>query len=474
MSGTGSTRYLIGCSVGFAAVAWAFQAAPQPVGTPPPARVAPQPSPEQLAIQKASEQDRQKMLDLLHITSLRAPVDARAKTGPHIANYDQSTADPYPKLPPVLVLKNGRKVTTAKMWWEQRRPQIVEDFDREVYGRVPKVTPKVAWEVVATRNEVVAGIPVVTKQVVGHVDSSAYPQIAVNIELTVSTPAAAAGPVPVIMVFGAAGIRPPAQSDTAPPWQQLVLAKGWGCAYLNSASIQADNGAGLTKGIIGLVNKGEPRKPDDWGQLRALGWGVSRAMDYFETDRSVDAKRVAIHGHSRGGKAAVVAMAYDPRVAIGFISSSGEGGLKLHRRNYGEIVENLAASNEYHWMAGNFLKYAGALSWDALPVDAHELLALCAPRPVFIGSGNLVDPAYDIGNSDAWADAKGMFMAGVAAEPVYKLLGKKGLGATVFPPIETALLDGDIAFRQHTAGHTPGPNWPSFLAFAERQFKVLP
>jgi hypothetical protein len=264
------------------------------------------------------------------------------------------------------------------------------------------------------------------------------------------------------------------QGYTSPSWQELTLAKGWGIAYLNSASIQADNGAGLTKGIIGLVNKGQPRKPDDWGQLRALGWGVSRAMDYFEIDKAIDAKRVAIHGHSRGGKAAVVALAYDPRVATGFISSSGEGGVKLHRRNYGEIVENLAATNEYHWMAGNFLKYAGALNWNDLPVDSHELIAMCAPRPVFVGAGNLVDPAYDIGNSDAWADAKGMFLAEVAANPVYKLLGKQGLvGATAFPPIETTLIDGDLGFRQHVYGHTPAPNWPAFLEFAARHFKTI-
>jgi hypothetical protein len=466
------------------AAAWGFQAPSRPAGTQPAAGGAPQPSPEMLSAQKASEQDRQLMLDLLRITSLRPPVDARAKTGPHIANYDQSTADPYPKLPAVLTLKNGKKVTTARMWWDQRRPEIVEDFDREVYGRMPKVTPKVTWQVAGTKEETVSGVPVITKQLVGHTDNSAYPQITVDIQLTLSTPSRAAGPVPVIMVFGAptvarpptqtAGAGAPMQGYTGPSWQELTLAKGWGLAYLNSNSIQADNGAGLTKGIIGLVNKGQPRKPDDWGQLRALGWGVSRAMDYFETDKAVDAKRVAIHGHSRGGKAAVVAMAYDQRVATGFISSSGEGGVKLHRRNYGEIVDNLAAANEYHWMAGNFLKYAGPLTWNDLPVDAHELLAMCAPRPVFIGAGNLVDPAYDIGNSDAWADAKGMFMAAVAANPVYKLLGKQGLvGATAFPPIETTLIEGELGFRQHTYGHTPAPNWPAFLEFAERHFKAI-
>jgi len=156
-------------------------------------------------------------------------------------------------------------------------------------------------------------------------------------------------------------------------------------------------------------------------------------------------------------------MAYDERFAIGFIGSSGEGGLKLHRRNFGEIVENLASSGEYHWMAGNFLKYAGPLTWDDLPVDAHELLALCAPRPVFISVGSEQVEG-------GWVDAKGMFMAGVGAGPVYRLLGKKDLGTTEFPPQGTALIEGEIAFRQHSGGHTTGPNWPTFLSYAERYF----
>jgi hypothetical protein len=248
-----------------------------------------------------------------------------------------------------------------------------------------------------------------------------------------------------------------------PAWQDQVLAKGWGYAILSPTSIQADNGAGLTKGIIGLMNKGESRKPDDWGALRAWAWGASRALDYFETDKAVDAQKVAIEGHSRYGKATAVSMAYDQRFAVAFVSSSGEGGLKLNRRNWGELVENVAAVNEYHWMAGNFLKYAGPLHWNDLPVDAHELVALCAPRPVFISAGAT--------EGDGWVDAKGMFLAGVGAGPVYRLLGAKDLGTTEFPPIETALVNGDIAFRQHTSGHTPAPNWPTFIAFADRYFE---
>ncbi|MFN8005273.1 MAG: acetylxylan esterase, partial [Acidobacteriota bacterium] len=251
--------------------------------------------------------------------------------------------------------------------------------------------------------------------------------------------------------------------------QKQVLDKGWGYATLVPGSIQADNGAGLTSGIIGLVNKGQPRKADDWGALRAWAWGASRALDYFETDKAVNAKMVGLEGHSRYGKATIVAMAYEPRLAIAFVSSSGAGGAKLHRRNsYGEMVENVAAPSEYHWMAGNYLKYAGPLTPNDLPVDAHELVALCAPRPVFISSGSTLG---GIPAGDGWVDAKGMFLAGVHAGPVYKLLGKKPMATTEFPPVET-FVDGDVAFRQHTAGHMPAPNWPTFLNFAGRYFKT--
>ena len=417
-------------------------------------------------------QDHQRTLDLLQITSLRRGADGRNAEAPNAANYDESKANPYPKLPDPLLLKNGKRVTTAKMWWNQRRAEIVEDFDREIYGRVPTKTPTVNWELIATTRELKDNIPVITKQLVGHVDNSSYPLVTVNIQLTLTTPAGATGPVPVIMEFGFGGPRPggapgggPAAGN-GPGWQQQVLAKGWGYAVIIPNSIQADNGAGLTQGIIGLVNKGQPRKQDDWGALRAWAWGASRALDYFETDKSVDAKQVGIEGHSRYGKATVVAMAYDQRFAIAFVSSSGAGGVKLHRRNWGELVENVAAPNEYHWMAGNFLKYAGPLNWNDMPVDSHELVALCAPRPVFISAGAT--------KGDGWVDAKGMFLAGVGAGPVYKLLGKRDMRTAEFPPIETQLIDGDVAFRQHSGGHTPGPNWPTFLTFASRYIKGPP
>jgi hypothetical protein len=414
-------------------------------------------------VQLTAQEDHKRMMEILKIKELRPGANGRDPKAANAANYDESKANPYDKLPDPLILKDGAKVTKSEIWVKKRRPEIVEDFDREIYGRVPKETPKVKWEVTDTKNEKLGEVAVVTKTLAGHVDNSSYPQITVDIQLRLTTPADAKGPVPVMMEFGfgGGGFGPP---GGGPTWQEQVIGKGWGYAIILPNTIQADNGAGLTKGIIGLCNKGQPRKVDDWGALRAWAWGASRALDYFETDKAVDAKRVGIEGLSRFGKAAIVAMAYDERFAIGFIGSSGEGGVKLHRRNFGELVENVASSGEYHWMAGNFLKYAGPLKWDDLPVDSHELVALCAPRPVFISCGSAKVEG-------GWVDAKGMFLAGVGAGPVYKLLGKKDLGATEMPEEETALIDGEVAWRQHKGGHTTGPNWPTFLKFAERYLK---
>ena len=426
----------------------------------------PAPTPEQLAIQAASERDHQRVMDELGIKTLRPPVE----NDPHSTNYDESKANVYPNIPDALVMNDGSPVTTAAMWWQKRRPEIFELYDREIYGRTPANLPKVNWEVKSVVHEKNGDFPVVTKTLVGHVDNSADPKISVNIELTLSTPADAKGPVPVIMELQwskevlamLAKMYPQfAKPEPGPTWQQQVLAHGWGYAEYIPTSVQADNGAGLTEGIIGLANKGQPRKLDDWGAMKAWGWGASRALDYFETDKDVDAKQVGIAGHSRYGKAALVAMAYDPRFAIGYISSSGEAGAKLYRHIFGEQVSNVAGALEYHWMAGNFLKYAGPLTPGDLPVDNNELIALVAPRPVFISGGSIT-------GGDAWLDPKGMFLAAVDAGPVYRLLGKKDLGTTVFPPMGTPLIQGDLAYREHEGGHVQGPNWPTFLEFASR------
>lgn len=447
-------------------------------------------------LELTAQQDHQLMMEALGIKSLRPGANGMNREAPNAANYDEAKVNAY-TLPDPLVCNDGTKVAAPDEWWRKRRPEIVEDFDREVYGRVPKDAPAVMWEVLETKEEKVGEIPAITKRLAGHVDNSRCPEIKVDLQLTLSTPASAKGPVPVMMEFGFGGFGPRlggprlggprggpaapgggnAPRPNGPPrgfggggpsWQQQVLAKGWGFAIIVPNSIQADNGAGLTKGIIGLCNQGRARKPDDWGALRAWAWGASRALDYLETDAAVDAKQVGIEGLSRYGKAALVAMAYDQRFAIGFIGSSGEGGAKLHRRNFGELVENLTGSGEYHWMAGNFIKYGGPLTPADLPVDAHELIALCAPRPTFISYGASTGP----GAEGQWVDQRGSFLAAVAAGPVYRLLGKKDLGTDEYPEVETPLVEGDLAFRQHTGGHTTGPNWPTFLAFADRYISL--
>ncbi|MFC0517322.1 acetylxylan esterase [Mucilaginibacter angelicae] len=469
-----------------------------------------------------ADQDHQNMMKQLGIKTLRNGPSGD-ESAPNHANYDEALANPYPDLPDALTLKNGKKVTTAEMWWKQRRPEIVEDMEREVYGRIPANVPKVTWAVKVTDKERVGFYPVIAKQLIGHVDNSACPLINVNIEMTLVLPANAKGPVPVLMMFGRSALPAPAQPSPAdvekinsaikellvkehpelktifeqypaynpipeqspfgpggfpvikgdPPTAMQLIAGGWGYVLIDPSSIQADNGEGLTKGIIGLVNKGQPRKPEDWGALRAWSWGAARALDYLETEPAVDAKHVGIEGVSRYGKAALVTLAFEQRFAMGLIGSSGEGGAKLHRRNFGEAVESLTGG-EYYWMAGNFMKYGaseatfGSKTAKDLPVDAHELIALCAPRFTFISYG-----VPEQGDAK-WLDQQGSYMATVAAGSVFKLLGVKDIGVSndykteKMPPVNTGLLNGELAWRQHDGGHTDAPNVKYFIAWANK------
>ena len=460
-----------------------------------------------------TEQDHQNMMDQLHIKALR-PGPSGDDNAPDHANNDESKANPYPDWPDILTLKNGKAVTTADQWWKARRPEIVEDLEREMYGRVPAATPGVTWTADASETEYVAFRRVSATAMTGHVDNSAYPAISVDMKMMLILPMDVKGPVPVLIMFGPAKFpqpmqpqgddlnrinaalkaelvaRDPSLADVfarypayqiattipfpPPPGQtpderiQTLIGDGWGVAVLDPASIQADNGAGLTRGIIGLVNKGQPRKPDDWGSLRAWGWGASRALDYLSTRPEVDAGHVGIEGVSRYGKAALVTMAFDPRFYMVLVGSSGEGGAKPSRRNFGEAVENLTGSGEYHWMAGNFLKYGGPLTPADLPVDSHELIALCAPRLTFISYG--LPAAGDA----KWLDQQGSYMATVAAGAVWKLLGASDLGVgndyrtAKMPPVLTDELDGQLAWRQHDGGHTDAPNMASFAKWADR------
>src|SRR5579859_4327281 len=438
-------------------------------------------------------QDHQNMMEQLGIVRLRPGFNGQPGTT-NSANYDPAKANPFPNLPDLLTLKNGEKVTTPDMWWNQRRPEIVEDFEREVIGRMPKDVPKVTWTVVSNVTDGLVGkLPANGKRLIGHVDNSAFPSITVDIRMTLVIPAQAAGPVPVLMMFGGFGgdgmPRPAGSPEPTnrfrefggpykdPPSTEQLLAGGWGSATIFPGSIQADNGAGLTKGIIGLVNHGRPRKPDDWGSLRAWAWGAARGLDYLETDPAVDAKKAGIEGVSRYGKAALVTMAFEPRFAMVLVGSSGEGGAKPHRRNFGEAVENLTGSGEYHWMAGNFLKYGaaeasfGSKNAGDLPVDAHMLIALCAPRLTFISYG-----VPERGDAN-WLDQQGSYMATVAAGPVFRLLGAKDIGddsdykVAKMPPVSTGLLDGELAWRQHDGGHEDRSNMKYFIAWADKFWK---
>jgi lysophospholipase L1-like esterase len=428
-------------------------------------------------------EDHRNMMDQLGIKALR-PGPSGNDAAPNHANYDESAANPFPDYPEILRLKDGRPVTTPEIWWNKRRLEIVEDFEREVLGRVPPNAPKIAWTVTKPVDDHVGPYPVIARELTGHADNTAFPGITVDIQMVVVTPAWAHAPVPLMMMFGRPALpsapvpeafaRFAAMAGTDPPAPLQLIAAGWGYALLNPGSVQADNGAGLTKGIIGLANQGQPRKPEDWGALRAWAWGASRALDYLETDPTVDAKHVGIEGVSRFGKAALVTMAFDTRFALVLVGSSGEGGAKPHRRNFGEAVENLTGSGEYHWMAGNFLKYGaseasfGAKNAGDIPVDSHQLIALCAPRLTFISYG-----VPEKGDAK-WLDQQGSFMATVAAGSVFRLLDAKDIGVAgdyrtaKMPPVNTSLLDGRLAWRQHDAGHTDGPNWKYFIPWATR------
>ena len=473
-----------------------------------------------------AEQDHQNMMDQLGIKALRPGPSGDEKAANH-ANYDESLANPFSNLPDPLTMSDGRKVTSAQIWREERRPELTEMFSKYVYGRVPKSMPKVTWTVTAVDREMIGVTPVIAKDLLGEVDNSSDPAIKVRMHMTLVTPANAKGRVPVLMMFGRAGFPAPnepsdaelerinaawkaqlAQQDSSlkdvfaqhPAWQPVratpfqfpqmnedgdlpntwqLVAAGWGFVLLDPASVQADNGEGLTRGIIGLVNKGQPRTPEDWGALRAWAWGAGRGLDYLETDTAVDAKHVGIEGVSRYGKAALVTMAFDERFAMVLVGSAGKGGTAPLRRNFGEAVENLTAG-EYYWMAGNFMKYGasdasfGSKTPGDIPVDSNELIALCAPRLTFISYGI---PA----KGDAkWLDHEGSFMATVDANRVFVLVGAKGLEVegdyhtAKMPPVNQGLLGGQLAWRQHDGGHTDAPNMKWFIQWAGKFIAYLP
>ncbi len=419
--------------------------------------------------------DHQNMMDQLGIKRMRPGANPNDPS-----TFDEANANRYlHTMPALLVMNDGSPVERADQW-PARRAELVEIFEREIYGRIPPNVPKVTWEVTATTEGNAGGIPTVTKTLVGHVDNSAYPEVTVDIQASITAPAEGDELRPIMLEFGGGfGGRLGRPRGAGAPWTDQAIAHGWAYGTINPGSIQPDNN-NFRAGVIGLTSHGQPRKPEDWGALRAWGWGVSQLIDYFAAnpDAKVDPAKVGIEGVSRYGKAALVAAAFDPRVGVAFVASSGEGGAKLHRHLIGERVENLTGGL-YYWMAGNFLKY-GAAEADFgektaadLPVDAHQLIALCAPRPCFISYGIIErgDPL--------WVDAHGSFMAGALAGPAYRLLGKQDFGAAgddvsdPLPPVNE-LVGGDLAWRQHDGGHEATPNWPAFFEWVAKYIPAPP
>ena len=412
------------------------------------------------------------------------PLRRALKTG-HVSNYDEAKVPPY-TLPDPLVAADGRRVTDARTWSTRRRPEILRLYQTEIYGRIPGNTPKVTWEVTETDRAARGGLAVM-KRVVGRIGDGAE---APRVNLTVYTPSKATGPVPLILLvnFGggagrgagpaaatapAAGTQPAAGAPPVagrgrggpgsgePPVAEEILTRGWGYATVGYNDIQPDRANSWSQGVIGLTLQPGQTQPaaDEWGTISAWSWGISRIVDYFETDASVNAKQIAIQGHSRLGKTVLWAAAKDERIAAVFSSCAGEMGSALARRDWGETVDDMAQN--FGWQfAGNFQKWSGR--WKDMPVDAHMLIALSAPRPVFITGGT----------TDQWADPVGEFLATVAAGPVYRLLGRKDLGVTTLPPLDTPLTSGDLGWHYHTGGHTATPaDWSAFLQFLSKYFK---
>jgi hypothetical protein len=410
----------------------------------------------------------------LALVLLHTRVDSQAGS----ANYDESKVGSY-TLPDPLVFADGKPVRTPQEW-RRRRAEILELFATNVFGHNPKPPSNTTVEVIEQNKTAHRG-KAIRRQVAIHLTSK---KDGPKESLLLYIPAAARKPVPVILTLNFMGnqsvINDPAVllpmvwnrqthehekatedsrgRDTSFEIEK-ILAHGYAFATIYYQDIDPDFKEGFAYGIRPLFLKpGQTAPaPDDWGAIGAWSYGLSRAMDYIEQDKNVDPKRVAIMGHSRLGKTALWAGALDERFAMVISSCSGEGGASLARRNYGETVANLMDAFPY-WFAGNLRKYADHV--DQLPVDMHELIALSAPRPVYITGAE----------DDRWADPKGEFLACVGAGPVYRLLGKQDLGTDQMPPLNSPILH-TIAFHIRGGKHEVTPfDWEQFLLFADKNF----
>jgi hypothetical protein len=393
------------------------------------------------------------------------------------ANYDESKVGSY-LLPDPLTFIVGRRVKTVADW-TLRRKEILALYQQHVHGVSPVRPIEMTFAVVEQDRNALSG-KAIRKQIVvnffGAVDGPTM-----NILLYLPRQASKAVPCflglsfsPLFKIYPDPSIRitdvwdskqklrfaaPDTTRGTDRGWEiDSILARGYGVAIIYYCDIEPDFAGGLQYGVRSrsLNFQQASLAPNAWGAIGAWAWGLSRAMDYLETDKDVDAKRIVAIGHSRLGKTALWAAAQDERFAGVIASCSGEMGGALSRRNFGETVDHMIKRFPYQF-SGSFAKYLGRVN--DMPVDAHLLLSLIAPRPVFLSTGS----------EDQWADPRGEFLAEVAAGPVYELLGARGLGTDQFPPLNVPIMKTQ-AFRCHTGKHeVTVDDWNMFLKFADTQ-----
>ncbi|MBS1706307.1 MAG: acetylxylan esterase [Armatimonadetes bacterium] len=402
-----------------------------------------------------SKADHRRLLNALGISSLRPGRHCGDSADPGYFNTDESAANPYPHIPKLLKFENGESVSTPEDW-QRRRKEILALLDQEIYGETPEGIPRLEWRVRSSGEYRVVDRPVSVQELRGVADNHRCPEVQVEIAATLILPIDADQPMPVLMEFAF-----PAFEDKS--WHLLALDRGWGICILDPLSIQPDSGAGLREGIIGLANGGNPRQPEQWGVLKAWAWGAGRLRDYLSSVPEVDGNKIALAGLSRFGKATAVAMAYEPGFAAVLIGSSGQAGVKIWRRNFGEPVENIADPTEYHWVAGRYLRYAGPLSPGDMPVDGHQLLALAAPKPMMVGIGSQTV-------AEQWADVRGTFMAVSEASPAWAIQGAGTIWDDQIPSVGQPKVDSNLVFYLHEYGHTNAPNWPVFIEFLGQKF----
>lgn len=392
------------------------------------------------------------------------------------ANYDEAKVGSY-TLPDPLVMADGTPVRDARTWTTRRRPELVRLFEQHQFGRSPRLTARLPFDVFDQATPVFDGAGIRRQITLSLASDPAAPKV----DLLLYLPANARGPVPVLLnlSFGAnsatvddPGVKPGMVWDregnrvsaaTAKPIGAKLnprpfLAAGIGVATMYYGDIEPDLPTGLAHSVRKSFLKPGQTTPaaDEWGAIGAWAWGMSRALDYLETDKAVDAKRVAIVGISRLGKTVMWAGAADPRFAMVIASCSGEGGAAVSRRTYGETVKHLGARYGY-WFDATYASYGDRV--DQMPVDANLLVALIAPRPLLLQTGD----------TDYWSDPKGEFIAAVSAGPVYRLLGKEDLGVTLeqMPKAGAPILH-TLGYAMHAGGHGTIPSdWELFLKFMQ-------